>query len=222
MRRYDKREYSTNRGSVQLWGTLYLLAIGLDIGQAEDYTANNYECRIAQNLGSQRQVTMASKYCLNCGYANDPGRGACLMCYAPLPATLVDDGQMPEAIKGMQPPPGLEAMAALVVEAVGEGIGGIGSRTAEADYGPEPTEDYEMVALESFDEAEAADERIEAPAEQPAEELEEAEEEYVPPPPPPGVVELEEEVGQEEVDGLPEQEEAPEKPAGGEWTINQQ
>ncbi len=156
------------------------------------------------------------------------------MCYAPLPAAPIGEGQLPEAIEGMQPPPGREAMATLVVEAAGEGLGGIASRVAEADYGPEPTEDHEMVALESFEEGRAVEEAApaavdlpveeltEAPAEQPPEELEEAEEEYVPPPPPPGVVGLEEEVGEEGIEEMPPAPPAPEKPAGDEWTINQE
>jgi len=148
---------------------------------------------------------MASKYCPNCGYANDAQRGACLMCHTPLPAVTGAVEQVPEPVAGMQPPLAQEAMAALIVGAPGESFGGVGGAAAETDYGPEPAEDYGMEALEAFEAVDAGEETApaeadlpveepaEAPAEPPAEELEEVEEEFVPPAPPPGAIELEEE-----------------------------
>ncbi len=162
---------------------------------------------------------MASKYCPNCGYANDAQRGACLMCHAPLPAVTGDVQQVPEPVAGMQPPLAPAAMAALLVEASGDSFGGVGDAVAETDYGREPAEDYGMGALEEFEAVDAGEEAApaeadlpvnepaEALAEPPAEELEEVEEEFIPPPPPPGAIEREEE---------------PEEPSGDEWTIGQE
>ncbi len=189
---------------------------------------------------------MASKYCLNCGYANDAQRGACLMCHAPLPAAPAYAEQVPEAIAAMQPPPGPEAIAALLIDATGDSFGGIGGGAAEADYGHEPAEDYEMETLGGFEAVESGEEAApaeldgpeeelaEAPPELPDEGPEEVDEEFVPPPPPPGAVELEEEPVAPEPDlaaaveeAVPEyheaeQEEPSEEPAGDDWTIGKE
>jgi len=184
---------------------------------------------------------MANKYCPNCGYANDAERGACLMCHAALPAVAVAEREQPVPVADA--PPGLEAMAAVLIEAAAGSLGG----TARAEYGAEAPEEYEMVGLEEVSAAEPtlapyAEPMEEAAPAEPAEETaEEAEEEYVPPPPPPGVVEFEEETAEavaavaeqempeappapptpEEVFDVdePAAEEEAEESAGDEWTI---
>ncbi len=167
---------------------------------------------------------MANKYCPNCGYANDAERGACLMCHAALPAVAVAEGQQPTP--SVDAPPGLEAMAAVLIEAAEGSLGGL----AGTEHGAEAPEEYQMVGLEDVSAAEPAEEAAE-----------EAEEEYVPPPPPPGVVEFEEETAEavaaaaeqempeappappapEEVFDVdePAAEEEAEESAGDEWTM---
>lgn len=188
---------------------------------------------------------MASKYCPNCGYANDAERGACLMCHAPLPAVAVEEGQQPTPTADA--PPGPEAMAAVLIEGAEGSLAGMAGGAMGAEGDVEAPEEYEMVGLEEVSAAEPtpapyAEPIEEATPAEPAEEAaEEAEEEYIPPPPPPGAVELEEETA-EAVAGAPEQEfpEAPPAPpapeevfeldepaaeeeaeegAGDEWTI---
>ena len=142
---------------------------------------------------------MANKYCPNCGYANAAERGACLMCHAPLPAVAVAEGQQPTPTADA--PPGLEAMAVLLIEGAEGSLGGM----AGTEYDAEAPEEYEMVGLEEVSAAEPVEEAAE-----------EAEEEYIPPPPPPGAVELEEETT-EAVAAAPAQyvagQEMPEAPA---------
>jgi len=155
---------------------------------------------------------MASKYCPNCGYANDAERGACLMCYAQLPAVAVEAGQQPSPIADA--PRSLEAMALVVVEAAQGSLAGMAGTEDSAEI----PEEYEMAGLE------------EVSATRPA-----------PPPPPPGAIELEEEPteavaaaaeqetpspppappapeGVFDVDEAATEEEAQES-AGDEWTI---
>ena len=167
---------------------------------------------------------MANKYCPNCGYANAAERGACLMCHAPLPAVAVAEGQQPTPTADA--PPGLEAMAAVLIEAAEGSLGGM----AGTERGAEAPEEYQMVGLEDVSAAQPAEEAAE-----------EAEEEYIPPPPPPGVVEFEEETAEavaaaaeqempeappappapEEVFDVdePAAEEEAEESAGDEWTM---
>jgi len=152
---------------------------------------------------------MAIKYCPNCGYANDAERGACLMCYAPLPAVAVEEGQQPVPVADA--PPGPEAMAAVLIEAAEGSLGGMASGAMEAEADVEAPEEYEMAGLEEMSTVELtptspAEPIEEATPAEPAEEAaEEAEEEYIPPPPPPGAVKFEEETA-EAVAGAPEQE----------------
>jgi len=129
---------------------------------------------------------MANKYCPKCGYANAVERGACLMCHAALPAVVGEEGQQPTPTADA--PPGLEAMAAVLIEAAEGSLGGM----AGTEYEAEAPEEYQMVGLEDVSAAEPAEEAA-GEAEGAAEE---AEEEYVPPPPPPGVVGLEEETAE--------------------------
>ena len=171
---------------------------------------------------------MASKYCPNCGYANDAERGACLMCHAPLPAVAVEQGQQPTPTADA--PPGLEAMAAVLIEGAEGSLGGMADGAVGAEGNVEAPEEYEMVGLEDVSAA--------GPVEEAAGE---AEEEYIPPPPPPGAVELEEDTTEavaaaaeqempeappapsapEEIFELeePAAEEKAEESAGDEWTI---
>ena len=136
---------------------------------------------------------MASKYCPNCSYSNEPDRGACLMCHALLPVAAVGEQQRPEVAEAAGAPRGIEAMAAVVVEAA-EGLSGgvtTGLLPAEAT-----AEKYAMEALEGPEGAELAEEVAQAQEPVPAEERAEAEapeEEYAPPPPPPGTIDLGEE-----------------------------
>jgi len=183
---------------------------------------------------------MGSKYCPKCGYANAAERGACLMCYAPLPAVAVEEEQQPVPVADAPSSP--EVMAALVIERVEESLGGIASGAMEAEGDIEVPEEYEMAGLEEVSAAEPIPapyaETMEeaAPAELTEEVAEEAEEEYLPPPPPPGAIEFEEEPA-ETVAAAPDQDvaerEIPEAPpappppaeeaeegTGDEWTIS--
>jgi len=131
---------------------------------------------------------MASKHCPKCGYANAVERGACLMCHASLPAVVVEEGQQPVPVADT--PPGLEAMAAVLIEGAEASLGGM----AGIEHDAEAPEEYEMVGLEEVSAGEPIEEV--APAEPAEEAAEEPEEEYIPPPPPPGVVEFEEETAE--------------------------
>jgi len=66
---------------------------------------------------------MAVKYCPKCGYANSDERGACLMCYTPLPSVAAEEGQQPSPIADA--PRSLEAMALVVVEAAQGSLAGM-------------------------------------------------------------------------------------------------
>ncbi len=188
---------------------------------------------------------MASKYCPKCGYANAVERGACVMCYTPLPAAAVAEGQQPVPV--VDTPLGPEAMAAVLVEGAAGSLGGMAGGAMEAEGDVEAPEEYEMVGLEEMavgpapaSLAEPIEEAL--PAEAAEEAAEEAEEEYIPPPPPPGAVELEEETTEavaaaaeqdmpeapaapsapEEIFDVdePAAEEEAEESAGDEWTID--
>ncbi|MCK4324182.1 MAG: hypothetical protein KAW89_06595 [Armatimonadetes bacterium] len=138
---------------------------------------------------------MANKYCPNCGYANAAERGACLMCHAALPAVAVEEGQQPTPTADA--PPGLEAMAAVLIEAAEGSLGGM----AGTEHAAEAPEEYEMVGLEDVSAAEPAEEAAG-----------EAEEEYIPPPPPPGAVGLEEEEETAEAVAVAAEQQMPEAP----------
>ncbi len=164
---------------------------------------------------------MAVKYCPRCGYANSEERGACLMCYAALPAVAVEEGQQPSPIADA--PGSVEAMAAVLIEAAAGSLGGM----AGTEHGAEAPEEYEMVGLEEVSATRPAEEAAEEVEEPP----EEAEEEYIPPPPPPGAVELEEEpteavaAAEQEMPAPPPAPPAPEEEAGEsaghDWTIGE-
>ena len=144
-------------------------------------------------------IIVATKYCSRCGYENDEERGACLMCYAPLPSEPADEGQAPELPEGVESPAGREAMAAIIAAAAGESLGAMESE--------ELAPDYEMVSMDEtglgeFGEAEVPAAVVEAPVAEPepaAEPappgmaMEEEAEEYAPPPLPPGAIDLQEE-----------------------------
>jgi len=133
---------------------------------------------------------MAVKYCPKCGYANSDERGACLMCYTPLPSVAAEEGQQPSPIADA--PRSLEAMALVVVEAAQGSLAGMAGTEDSAEI----PEEYEMAGLEEVSATRPAEEAAEeaaAVAEEAAVAAEEAEEEYIPPPPPPGAIELEEE-----------------------------
>jgi len=183
---------------------------------------------------------MAVKYCPKCGYANAVDRGACLMCHTPLPAVAVEEGQQPVPV--VDTPIGLEAMAAVLIEATEGSLAGMEGGVLGAERDVDVPEEYNMAALEEMAAEPTPAHHAEpigetAPAEPAEEAAEEPEEEYIPPPPPPGVVELEEETA-ESVAAVSEQyateqeifeappappapEEETEESAGGEWTIGE-
>jgi len=176
-------------------------------------------------------MIVAANFCSQCGYENGPQRAVCLMCYTPL-NQAGDQTQCPQCgadnpaqasfcqgcgvalVEGVEAAPGMAVGAALVVEALSQGL-----------VGPRPEPESAMVEV---GEVEMAAEEVAALAEEPGEpalatevgevgdviEPAEMEEEFIPPPPgaiepeemapaeaeameapapPPGAVELEEE-----------------------------
>lgn len=192
-------------------------------------------------MRSKGVMTVAAKFCLKCGHENDSERGACLLCYAPLgqsgagaacPQCGTDnpgEASFCQAcgtalVEGVAAVPSLAVGAALVVEALAEGVvGGVETELAEPDLvGGEMADLAEEVVGRALGPEELEPSELVQPAETEVEyvppapgvvELEEPEpaavEEFAPPPPP-GAIELEE----AEPEVAAEEEFAPPPPPG--------
>ncbi len=141
---------------------------------------------------------MAEKYCTRCGYSNDAGRGACLMCYTylddsghgsvvcPNPNCSIENDQ--DALfcafcgtalveDAPSPVPGLVAAALAIIEATG---GEVSDDEYEEEFDEEEMTEEERAEFEQF-KAQQTDVDSAAPAQPATVADEEEDEEFAPP-----------------------------------------